>query len=155
MSQMIDVSNASAGIWDWKATAPSSSAPPAGLSPRMRGLLQGSLTVLVAAMMWRFELRHMAMVAGGMGTLVIVLALVSPSSALAALHRAVQWVGNSIGRALGGLLLVLVFYFFFVPFGALFRRARHDTLKRYYEPDAPTYWDTRPAALVRSRGRQF
>jgi hypothetical protein len=51
-------------------------------------------------------------------------------------------IGRRIGRALTWLLLVPLFYLFFLPFGLLFRRGRRDRLKRYFDREATTYWET-------------
>ena len=56
---------------------------------------------------------------------------------------------DRLGRALGGAvswtLLAVIFYTVFLPFGLLFRRGRKDSMKRYYEPTADSYWSQREA----------
>ena len=97
---------------------------------------------------------HMAMVVGSIAGLLVVLALLSPNVGYAAMERAAQGLASLIGRLLGSLVLIILFYTFFLPFGLLFRRARRDTLQRFFDSEAPTYWDERPAQ-IRVRTRQF
>lgn len=148
---------ASAVIWDWQDTGPSADARSSGASNRLKGVLQGCVTAGAAALMWLLDFRHLATVAGTMAAIIVFLALVSPKVGFTALQRLVQGLGALIGRVLGWVVLFALFYLFFVPFGALFRRARRDTMKRYYEADAPTYWDELPAGASErsSRTRQF
>ena len=47
-----------------------------------------------------------------------------------------------VGRFLTWILLSWIFYGFFLPFGALFRRGRRDSMKRFYEPEALSYWSS-------------
>lgn len=59
-------------------------------------------------------------------------ALLSPERAYAAIWRVVGLVANGIGSGWGAPYPL--YYLFFVPLGALFRRGRADRLERFFEP---------------------
>jgi hypothetical protein len=61
-----------------------------------------------------------------------------------------------IGWLVSQLLLVLIYYGVFTPVGLAFRVLGRDALERRFEPDAPTYWQTkRRTADMRQYLRQY
>ena len=48
-----------------------------------------------------------------------------------------------VGRLLGMVLLVPLFYGFFMVYGLLFRGGRRDKLERYFDKDVESYWKIR------------
>ena len=91
-----------------------------------------------------FAQRAVAYVAWGLGGFTLLLALISPLGAYAALQRGLEALGRLVGRLMAWLLLAPVFYLFVTPFGLLRRRGARDTLKRRLEPGAASYWRERP-----------
>ena len=53
------------------------------------------------------------------------------------------------------IVMVPIFYGVFLPFGLLFRRGRRDRMKRYYDPDAQSYWEERPERPAGYRERPY
>ena len=51
--------------------------------------------------------------------------------------------------------MIPIFYLFFLPFGKLLRRGRHDRLRRYYESEAESYWEPHTPMQSSSLERQF
>jgi hypothetical protein len=82
-------------------------------------------------------------------------ALVSPLGLYAAIERSFAALGRWTGRALTWLLLPIAFYAFFVPFRALFRRGRRDSMRRYFDAESPSYWSLRKAPTAVSRRGQY
>jgi hypothetical protein len=101
------------------------------------------VAALAGALFFYFERPVVAYVAWSVGALTLLLAIVSPLGAYAALERAVAKVGLLVGTALSWLLLAPVFFLFVLPFGLLTRRGAKDPLKRAFERDAPSYWKKR------------
>lgn len=120
------------------ANAPAAPSDPG--RPRLRGCVQGGVALAVAgAFLWLGH-RTPGTIVATIGSGIVLAALVSPNGAFAAIERGVAALGRGIGRALTWLLLPAIFYAFFVPFGALFRRGRRDAMRRFFDADAASYW---------------
>jgi hypothetical protein len=85
----------------------------------------------------------LAYVAWGISALILLLALISPAGAYAALGRGLEAFGRLVGRVLAVVLLTPVFFLFFTLFGRLFRTGRRDRLERWFDAAAPSYWHRR------------
>ena len=135
---------ASALIWPWHtAVAPSRSHR---VSPRITGLLQALVAAAAGAGLNHYGWRELATGAWLLAALVAAAALVSPTGLYLALTRLFTATGRLVGRALGWILLPGLFFLVFAPFRFLFRRGRRDSMKRYFEPDAESYWSRRAPA---------
>ena len=133
---------AALAIWNWRDPQPHGP-PPAPVSRvRVRGSLQAAIVVAIAAGLRWFGFHTGAWLVLGAAAIVLLAALASPRGLYAVLDGMAQAIGRRIGRALTWLLLVPLFYLFFLPFGLLFRRGRRDRLKRFFDGEAPTYWET-------------
>lgn len=132
---------AAAAIWQWRDRESAAHARIAKL--RRSGMLRALVAAIAAAVLYAFERPVIASIAIGLGSLTLVLALVSPGGAYAALERGVDRVGALIGAILTWVLLTPVFFLFFVPFGMLMRRGARDRLRRRFERDRATYWKAR------------
>jgi len=73
--------------------------------------------------------------------LILVSALFSPGGVYATLERMLVAIAQRLGRALTWVLMVLLFYLFFTPFGMVFRRGKRDSMKRFFDSEAETYWE--------------
>jgi hypothetical protein len=109
---------------------------------RVRGSVQAAIVAAIALLLLWLGLRTVALVMLGAAAILLLAALASPRGLYAVLDGLARAIGRRIGRALTWLLLVPVFYLFFLPFGLLFRRGRRDRLKRYFDSEAPSYWET-------------
>lgn len=137
---------AAAAIWTWKPSEGVASQHKRRTGPvRLRGAIQATVGFAVAGLFaWRGH-QVPAMLVGSIATFVLLSALLSPLGLFAAIERSIAAVGRGIGRAFTWVLLPTIFYLFFVPFGALFRRGRRDSMTRYFVEDAPSYWSSRSA----------
>ena len=142
---------AAAAIWSWRE-APQR---PAG-SPRrarLRGALQGAVGIVLGALFLALGHGVVGWIAAGIGTTVLLAALLSPTGLYAAIEGAFAALGERVGRGLAYLLMPAIFYGFFLPFSLLFRRGRRDAMRRFYEPEAASYWTKRREEQVASRPR--
>jgi hypothetical protein len=71
--------------------------------------------------------------------------LLSPAGVYRALESGLGAIASRMGRAIMWVSLASIFYFFFTPFGLLFRRGRRDRLARRFDPTAETYWNWEPS----------
>ncbi len=133
---------AALAIWNWRDPRPQRSPAPAASRVRVRGSIQAAIVAAIGGLLLWLGLRSVAFVMWGAATIVFLAALASPGGVYAFLDGMARAIGTRIGRALTWLLLVPLFYLFFLPFGLLFRRGRRDRLKRYFDSEAPTYWET-------------
>ena len=87
----------------------------------------------------------------------VVSVLVSPNGLYLGIERLFDLLGRLLGRGMTWLLLVPIFFLFFLPFGALLRRGRRDRLKRWFDPEADSYWEQHegPTAGSPERARQY
>lgn len=138
---------AAAAVWSWRPVAvPRPDPGPA----RWRGCLQAAVGFAVAALLFAFGPRLPAAIVATIATTIALAALLSPLGLFAAIERAVAALGLAIGNALTWILLPAIFFGFFVPFALLFRRGRRDAMKRWFEPDAASYWSQREDASSHS-----
>ncbi len=89
----------------------------------------------------------------GIGSLVLLSALLSPRGVYAGIDGVFDRVAKTLGRAMTWLLMVPLFYLFFFPFGALLRRGKRDRLQRRFEAEAESYWEAREGAKAGSGSR--
>jgi hypothetical protein len=132
---------AALAIWNWRDPQPHGPPPPPASRERVRGSFQAAIVAAIAGLLLLLGVRIVASVMLGAAAIVLLAALASPRGLYAVLDRMAQAIGSRIGRALTWLLLVPLFYLFFLPFGLLFRRGRRDRLRRYFDAEAPTYWE--------------
>ena len=147
---------AAAAIWEWQARADAyDGAAAADLGKRrLRGTVQAAVGIVIGALLFTFFSRVAGAVVMTVGSVILLAALLSPGGLFATIERGFVTLGQWVGRALSYVLLSLIFWAFFVPFGLLFRRGRRDSMKRYYEPDAETYWTGREPGRTASRSRE-
>jgi|GEM_PF-2007848 len=117
---------------------------PAASRLRQSGVLRALVAYGFAGLLFTFEHPIASAVAGSLGTLTLVLALVSPTGGYLRLQRAVEKLGELVGGLLTWLLLAPVFYLFLAPFGRLARRGKGDRLGRRFDRAAGSYWSVRP-----------
>ncbi|MDJ0866399.1 MAG: hypothetical protein QNK03_09850 [Myxococcota bacterium] len=149
---------ASAAIWSWR---PQGDAETTDVekphSARLKGLIQALVGAVVAGLFYVFWSHTVAYVVWSIAGVIGLSALLSPRGLYALIDRAFLALGELLGRALTRVLLTTIYYAVFAPFGALFRRGRRDPMKRFYEPDAPSYWTDRDLGRSGSalRERQY
>ena len=88
------------------------------------------------------------------GALILLAALLSPNGFYRTIEAAFATLGQWVGRGLSWALLSAVFWLFFFPFGLLFRRGHRDSMRRFYEPEAESYWTTREIGRSGSSSRE-
>lgn len=124
---------------------------------RRQGLLQGAVGAAIGCLIFFFWHRNMAFVVWAVSSLTVLAAVFSPQRLYRLLLKGIEALGHAIGRVLTVVLLVPLYLLFFTPFGGLLRRGRRDRMKRWYEADAPTYWQPReaPPEGIERYERQF
>ena len=92
----------------------------------------------------------------GLAAVVAVVTIARPEW-LAPLNRLWMKFGELLHRVVSPVVLGVIFYGVFTPVGFVMRMARRDTMKRKFEPTAPTYWIRRnpPGPAVDSFRDQF
>lgn len=118
-------------------------ATPPDPGPVRRGaLLRWIVAAGIGALFFfAFGWRALAYVAWGVSSVILILALVSPFGAHAAIDRVFVGLGRVVGTVLTWVLLAPVFYLFVTPFGLLRRRGARDPLMRRREPERESYWE--------------
>ena len=144
---------AAAVIWSWRRADPAQES--AHSSARLRGALQALAGALVGAAALHFDVRAIAFVAFGLAGVVLLSALLSPTGVYAGLQRLFDAMGRALGSAVTWLVMLPLFGLFFVPFRMLLRRGRRDRLRRYFEPEAASYWEPHRELRPESRERQY
>lgn len=146
---------AAAAIWDWRKPGPNARA--ARRSPgrtRILGVLQAFGLAVVSWVLFHYWSQSAAKVVLVLATIFLVTSLTSPNGLYAALLRLFGALGEATAKVVSWLLLGLVFYSFFLPFGLVFRRGHRDRLRRTLEPDAPSYWEPHAGLTAASASRE-
>jgi hypothetical protein len=107
---------------------------------RKSGIVRGLVAWVVAGVLFFFGRSIVGSVAASLGSLTLLLALVSPGRGYAALEKLVDRFAELVGQLLAWVLLAPVFFLFFVPFRLLFRRGAKDTLARGFDRGKDSYW---------------
>jgi hypothetical protein len=145
---------AAAAIWRWGEAADPASRGPSAASLRLRGSLQALLGIAIGAALWTFVSTLAGVIvtctAGGIG----IAALASPCGLFAWIERGFSRLGELLGSGMTAILMPLVFYLIFLPLGISFRRGRRDAMRRFFDPQAPSYWSLREGARAGSRSRR-
>lgn len=119
------------------------SQPPTRLNRRFGFVVGGALLAGAGV----YYLRHHSWppVPLAAGAWLVVAAALVPRW-LTAPRQGWEAVGHGLGRMNSFVLLTLVYALVCVPLGWLLRRLGHDPLRRAWQPQAPTYWQPKPAA---------
>lgn len=133
---------AAAEVWDWRRERSSSGDASTPSRARIRGSIQAAVGVAVAVLIFFFWSPMIAYVVSGFATLLFIAALASPTSLYPGFQRFFELTERLVGGVLTWMIMVLLFYLFFLPFGLLFRRGKKDRLKRHRDAEATTYWET-------------
>jgi hypothetical protein len=104
---------------------------------RSFGLVVGGIFALIASwpLLFGGPIRVWALVPG---TILPALALTWPAM-LAPVHRVWMKMGHALGWVNTRIILCVVFYGVFVPMGVFMRARGRDSMRRRFDPDAPTY----------------
>ena len=129
---------AARAVWVWRSEVPA-----VDPTPRLRrtGILRGVFALLVASAFFLFAHLVLALVVATIGLVTLAAALVSPRRGYGAIHRFGECLGVWIGRAIGFVLLPLLFFLVITPLALVFRLQGRDTLGR--RARRATYWTTR------------
>lgn len=134
---------ASAAVWDWRGERSPVAAEDPAARHRRHGVIQALVGALIGTLVFFFWHPWIAYLAWSLSAVTLAAALLSPQRAYAAIGRGVAAFSRGVGRVLGYVLLVPLFFLFFTLFGRLFRRGRRDRLERFFEPGAASYWKRR------------
>lgn len=131
-------------VWDWRnaANAALAAADRAhrAAAGRKSGLVRAAIGFAIALLLawWK---PAVGVVAGALSLAILLLALISPLGAYAALARGLERFGHGVGLAVTWVLMGLVFYLVFVPLGLVLRLAGKLGIRRGAEPERATYWE--------------
>ncbi len=132
---------AAAAIWRQGTGAARAPRPEeSARAARRRGALQALLGIALGTAIFAFWSRGVGSVVLSLSTLLGLCALASPTGLYASIQALFALTGRATGTLLTWILMPLVFYGFFLPFGLLLRRGARDRMSRFFAPDAPSYW---------------
>jgi hypothetical protein len=123
---------------------------PARLTPsegRKFGLTVGGAFLLAGALMWRRGHLTAAVVAGVLGTALVIGGLAAPVR-LGPVYRAWMGLALAISKVTTPIVMAALWYLVLTPAGFLVRAFGHHALVR--PRTATTYWQDRPAGNRRS-----
>ena len=150
-------SEAAGLIWDWRGREAAARPTEPVHTIRIRGTAQALVGATAGGLIFRFVSPTVGTIVLMISGVILASALLSPKGLFSAIERLFVSLGVGIGRVFTWILLPAIFYLVFLPFGVLFRRGRRDSMKRFYEPDADTYWSRRDGVKTASasRDRQY
>lgn len=130
-------------IWDWKGVQKARAAEAALGHARKQGIAQGIVGFIVGGVFFLFWSKLLATIVIAIAAVSMITALAFPMTHYKTLQSWIQKLGIFLGTAMTWLLLTPLYFLFFTPFGFLFRRGKNDTMLRYYDAQAPSYWQSR------------
>jgi hypothetical protein len=147
-------------VWNWRGGETESAARGReAAAARKRGLLGGAIGLAVAALFFfLFKRPVAAAVIAGVAVLFTLLAVLAPLTAYKAVTRALDRFAHGVGTAVTWVLLTLLYYIFFLPFGLLLRARGKLAITRSFDPRQPSYWtslERQGARTADSYRRQF
>jgi len=150
-------SEAAAVIWDWRGRKSADGSMDRARAIRIRGTTQALVGATAGGLIFHFVSPTVGTIVLTISGVILASALLSPKGLFSAIERLFVSLGLGIGRVFTWILLPLIFYLVFLPFGLLLRRGRRDSMKRFYEPDADSYWSQRDGVTTASasRDRQY
>ena len=146
---------AAASIWDWRGRESGAQPTEPVRSVLIRVARQALVGATAGGLIFHFVSPAVGSIVLTIAAVILTSALLSPRGLFAAIEKLFASLGVGIGRAFTWILLPAIFYLFFVPFGVLFRRGQRDSMKRFYEPDADSYWSPRDDVKAASHSRQY
>ena len=132
-------SEASRTIWQWRQSQ--STTNPSSQS-RKKASIHLVIGAIVASLFFFFDIPRMATVVASISTFTFLLGLLSPNNLFPALQASLQRLGALLALVVTWVSMLPLFFLFFVPFRFLFRQKGKDSMKRFYDPNASTYWKT-------------
>ena len=134
--------NVSKTVWRWEQKAGSRKNELAGKN-RMKGLLHGVIGGAVGALIFTFLSKTVGYIAFTIAGTLTLIALISPTGAFVTIERAIERFSIGVGTFVGALILIPVYYLFFTPFRLFLRRGRNDSMQRWLDAEASSYWTVR------------
>lgn len=126
---------------------------PSAASLRVRGALRALVPLGLAAVLYATGHPIGGGIAGTLGALAMLLALLSPTRGHAALMRVSGWLGERVAGVLAWLLLAPVFFLFVTPLALLTRRGANDRLGMRLDRAAKSHWQPVPRVTADERRR--
>ena len=135
---------AAAVVWNpLGESEPGESSGLAARTARRRGAVQALVAAAAATLLFFFWSPLAARIVSTIALLLLLCSQASPLGAYARIERGFAALGRWTGEGLTVVLMTIVFYLLFLPFSVLFRRGQRDSMKRYYERERDSYWETR------------
>ncbi len=129
-------------VWQWRSEGRPSRNQLAGKN-RMKGLLHGVIGGVVGGLIFAFLSKTVGYVAFTIAGTLTLIALVSPTGAFVTIESFIEKFSVGVGTFVGALILVPIYYLFFTPFKMLARRGRNDSMQRWLDAEASSYWTVR------------
>ena len=143
-------------VWDWRSRGEAPA--PASLGAiRLKGFARAFGVAGVGVLIYTLWSTAIATVVFGIASIIFLAVTLSPTGIYLGIQRLIAALGGITGVILTWSLLTPLFYLFFLPFGRLMRRGRRDRKRRFFEPDADSYWEPHAGSTASSgsHDRQF
>jgi fatty acid desaturase len=144
---------AAATVWDPRGTR--DDRPARAAKARRTAVLRAVVAAAVGAAFFYFDRPVLASVVLGVGGLALLVGLLSPLGAHAAIDRSLAKLAHLVGVLLGWLLLAPFYYLVMTPLGLLTKRGKRDPLRRRPDPSATSYWKKRDPLRARDLDRPY
>ncbi len=146
---------AAAVVWSPEGIDPGPGETARRRAARRRGLVQVAVAASASGLIFWLWSERMAVVVACVALVFLACSQLSPLRAYAAIERGFAALGRWTGAALTLVIMTVLFYGVFLPFGLLFRRGARDPMKRRYDEEAESYWEDREPMLEGGHQRQY
>jgi hypothetical protein len=149
---------ASAAIWSWRdagTTGAKGGAKPSAI--RLRGGLKALIPAVIGSVIY-LRVSHLGgTIVLSVAAVIFMAAMLSPTGLYALIDRAFNALTDGVGRLMTWIVLPILFFTVFLPFGKVTRRGKQDRLQRFHDAARASYWSDRTGerAASANRGRQY
>ena len=144
---------AAMAVWPWRENAAEKRAN-ARRALQRHGALRAVVALCVGGGLMAFGHHTLAAVVGIVASTTLLLAVLSPAHAYAALQRALERFGRVVGTTLTFAILTPLYLLVITPFGLLFRRGKRDPLHRAWSQQQASYWTPRADSVDTAERRK-
>ena len=132
--------NASKVVWDWRAEEEEDFSLTTKKN-QTTGIIQGVVGLTIGTLFYLFLSKTLATVIFVIAGFVLLAALFSPGFLLVKIKGFIDMVSRWVGTFMTWFLLFPMYHLFFTPFRFLFRSGKKDTMTRWLDKNATTYWN--------------
>ncbi len=148
------VRSASLAVWDPTGADKSEKIAEKTKRIRITAAFQGVIGLVLALLIYLFISEIFGVIVCSIAILLTIVAFVAPITVYEPIKRGMAWLAAMVGLSISFVVLLFLYYLFFVPFGALFRRGDRNKLALGFASGKSSYWVDRTLSSGEPSGKK-